>query len=75
MIGFNSTGVSLMYAFISFRAESVTAFHSNFLSPRLYLRSDFATCPLYNQFYKTNMTCLLKLMTWIPEKYNMGNFI
>ena len=31
--------------------------------PRLYLRSDFATCFFYNQFHKTNMTWLLKLMT------------
>ena len=23
-------------------------------SPRLYLRSDFVTCPLYNHFYKNN---------------------
>ena len=41
----------------------------------VYLQSDFATCHLYNQFHKTNMTWLLKLMTWLPEKYDMDNFI
>ena len=29
----------------------------------------------YNQFHKTNMTCLLKLMTWLAAKYDMDNFI
>ena len=32
-------------------------------SPRLYLQSDFATCLFYDQFHKTNMTYILKLMT------------
>ena len=44
-------------------------------SLKLYLKSDFATCLLYNQFHKTNMTWLLKLMTWLPEKYDIDNFI
>ena len=28
--------------------------NSYITSSRLYLRSDIATCPLYNHFYKTN---------------------